>query len=54
MSLLPLLAGCATSYLIASLLTKHSIMTEKIARRGVIVPADYTADILDRLCGART
>jgi H+/Cl- antiporter ClcA len=49
MGLLPLLAGCATSYLIASLLTKHSIMTEKIARRGVIVPADYTADILDRL-----
>jgi CIC family chloride channel protein len=49
MSLLPLLAGCATSYLIASLLTKHSIMTEKISRRGVIVPADYSADILDRL-----
>jgi CIC family chloride channel protein len=49
MGLLPLLAGCATAYLIASLLTKHSIMTEKIARRGVIVPADYTADILDRL-----
>jgi CBS domain-containing protein len=49
MGLLPLLAGCATAYLIASLLSKHSIMTEKIARRGVIVPADYSADILDRL-----
>ena len=49
MGLLPLLAGCASSYLIAALLTKTSIMTEKIARRGVIVPAEYAADILDRL-----
>jgi H+/Cl- antiporter ClcA len=49
MGLLPLLAGCASSYLIAALLTKHSIMTEKIARRGVVVPAEYAADILDRL-----
>jgi H+/Cl- antiporter ClcA len=49
MSLLPLLAGCASSYLIAALLAKHSIMTEKIARRGVLVPVEYSADILDRL-----
>jgi CBS domain-containing protein len=49
MSLLPLLAGCASSYLIAALLSKTSIMTEKIARRGVLVPADYSADVLDRL-----
>jgi CBS domain-containing protein len=49
LGLLPLLAGCASSYLIAALLTKNSIMTEKIARRGVVVPAEYAADILDRL-----
>lgn len=49
MGLLPLLAGCSSSYLIAALLSKNSIMTEKIARRGVIVPAEYSADILDRL-----
>jgi len=49
MGLLPLLAGCASSYLIAALLTKNSIMTEKIARRGVLVPTEYAADILDKL-----
>jgi len=49
MGLLPLLAGCASSYLIAALLTKNSIMTEKISRRGVLVPTEYAADILDRL-----
>ncbi len=47
--LLPLLAGCASAYLISALLTKNSIMTEKIARRGVLVPSEYTADIMDRL-----
>jgi H+/Cl- antiporter ClcA/CBS domain-containing protein len=49
MGLLPLLAGCSASYLINALLAKHSIMTEKIARRGVLVPVEYSADILDRL-----
>jgi H+/Cl- antiporter ClcA/CBS domain-containing protein len=49
MGLLPLLAGCSASYLINALLAKHSIMTEKIARRGVLVPTEYSADILDRL-----
>jgi hypothetical protein len=50
MGLLPLLAGCASAYLISALLTKNSIMTEKIARRGVLVPAEYAADIMDRVC----
>ena len=48
LSLLPLLGGCAASFLISSLLMRHTIMTEKIARRGVRVPADYEADFLDR------
>ncbi len=46
--LLPLLGGCAASYLISSFLMKHTIMTEKIARRGLHVPSDYSADYLAR------
>jgi CIC family chloride channel protein len=47
MGLLPLLAGCTVSYLISSFLMKNTIMTEKIERRGVSVPAEYSADFLD-------
>ena len=46
LGLLPLLGGCAASYLVSMLVMKHSIMTEKIARRGVATPNDYTADPL--------
>ncbi len=42
--LLPLLGGCSAAYLISCLLMKHSIMTEKIARRGVRIPGGYVAD----------
>lgn len=49
MGLLPLLAGCATSYLVSCLLMRHTIMTEKIARRGVRAPAEYIADTLDQI-----
>jgi chloride channel protein, CIC family len=44
--LLPLLAGCAAAYLVSSLLMRNTIMTEKIARRGVIVPTDYLAETI--------
>jgi H+/Cl- antiporter ClcA len=47
--LLPLLAGCAASYLVASLTAKHSIMTEKIARRGIRAPAEYVSDPLEQV-----
>src|SRR4029077_20067505 len=47
--LLPLLAGCTTSYLVSCLLMRHTIMTEKIARRGVRTPAEYVADALDQI-----
>jgi H+/Cl- antiporter ClcA/predicted transcriptional regulator len=47
--LLPLLGGCASAYLVASLLMRNSIMTEKIARRGVRAPAEYMADTLDQV-----
>ncbi|MES2407470.1 MAG: chloride channel protein [Pseudomonadota bacterium] len=42
--LLPLLIGCSAAYLVSSMLMKQTIMTEKIARRGVNVPVDYSAD----------
>jgi H+/Cl- antiporter ClcA len=45
--LLPLLAGGAAAYLVSALLMRNTIMTEKIARRGVRVPEEYQADYLD-------
>lgn len=46
LGLLPLLGGCTAAYLVSSLLMKNTIMTEKIARRGVRVPSEYSADYL--------
>jgi CBS domain-containing protein len=46
--LLPLLGGCAASYLASSLLMRNSLMTEKIARRGIRAPAEYVADVLEQ------
>jgi H+/Cl- antiporter ClcA len=46
-ALLPLLAGGITAHFLSSLLMRNSIMTEKIARRGIRVSSDYTADLLD-------
>jgi len=47
--LLPLLAGCTASYLIALLLNRHSIMTEKLARRGASLRTDYAVDYLGQV-----
>jgi chloride channel protein, CIC family len=44
LGLLPLLAGCAAAYLVSSLLMPNTIMTEKLARRGVWVPSEYAAE----------
>jgi H+/Cl- antiporter ClcA len=49
LGLLPLLGGCTASYLLSAMLMRHSIMTEKIARRGVRVVSDYVADFLDQV-----
>jgi H+/Cl- antiporter ClcA len=49
LGLLPLLAGCTVSFVISSYLMKNTIMTEKIARRGVRVPHDYAPDFLDSI-----
>lgn len=47
--LLPLLCGCATAFLVSGLLMRNTIMTEKIVRRGVRVPSEYSADHLDSI-----
>ena len=49
MSLLPLLAGCSAAYLVSLLRMKHTIMTERLARRGTPVRTEYAADYLDQL-----
>ncbi|HET7299135.1 MAG TPA: chloride channel protein [Oleiagrimonas sp.] len=48
-TMLPLLAGCVAAYLISALVMRNTIMTEKIARRGVRVPDEYTADYLQQV-----
>ncbi len=49
MGLLPLLAGCSAAYLVSLLRMKHTIMTERLARRGTPVRTEYAADYLDQL-----
>jgi chloride channel protein, CIC family len=49
LGLLPLLGGCTAAYLVSCVLMRHTIMTEKIARRGVRVPSEYAADYLDQV-----
>src|SRR5690606_5830981 len=47
--LLPLLAGCSAAYLVMLLLMRHSIMTEKLARRGAAVRTEYALDFLSQI-----
>src|SRR4030081_1287844 len=49
MGLLPLLGGCTASFLLSCLLMRNTIMTEKMVRRGVRVPGEYTADFLEQV-----
>lgn len=49
MGLLPLLAGCAGAYLVSCLFMRESIMTEKIARRGLRIVGEYAADFLEQV-----
>jgi CIC family chloride channel protein len=44
--LLPLLGGCAAAYMVSMLNMRYSIMTEKIARRGLPVARGYEVDYL--------
>jgi H+/Cl- antiporter ClcA/CBS domain-containing protein len=45
--LLPLLGGCAAAYFVSSVLMRETIMTAKVAKRGIRVPSEYGADFLD-------
>ncbi len=49
LSLLPLVAGCAASLLVARAIMRTSIMTEKLARRGTHVDIDYAMDYLAQI-----
>jgi chloride channel protein, CIC family len=42
----PLLLGCAIAVLVSRLAMHESMMTEKLARKGVKVPTDYEPDVL--------
>jgi CIC family chloride channel protein len=52
-ALLPLLGACTAAYIISFLLMENTIMTEKIARRGVVTPDSYEPDILGKLTVAQ-
>jgi H+/Cl- antiporter ClcA len=48
-ALLPLLGACTASYLISFFLMENTIMTEKIARRGIQTPDSYEPNVLNKL-----
>ncbi len=47
--MVPLLAACAVAYLISVLILDRSILTEKIARRGLHLSREYQVDALEVL-----
>ncbi len=48
-ALLPLLATCTSAYFVSYFLMDNTIMTEKIARRGVYTPDSYSPDLLESI-----
>jgi CIC family chloride channel protein len=48
-ALLPLLGACTAAYLVSFFLMENTIMTEKIARRGVATPVSFEPDVLGKL-----
>lgn len=49
MGLLPLLGGCSAAYLVSLLLSRESLMTEKLIRRGIRLRNAYTVDHLSNV-----
>jgi H+/Cl- antiporter ClcA len=49
LGLLPLLGGCSAAYLVSLLLSRTSLMTEKLDRRGLHVRTEYAVDHLANL-----
>lgn len=52
-ALLPLLGACTAAYLVSFFLMENTIMTEKIARRGISTPDAYEPDVLGKLTVAQ-
>src|SRR6185503_773068 len=52
-ALLPLLGACTASYLVSFFLMENTIMTEKIARRGVFTPDSFESDLLQSVTVAQ-
>ena len=52
-ALLPLLGACTASYLVSFFFMENTIMTEKIARRGIYTPDSYEPDVLRRMTVAQ-
>lgn len=52
-ALLPLLGACTASYIISFFMMENTIMTEKIARRGVFTPDSFEPDLLQKLTVAQ-
>ncbi|MBS1761476.1 MAG: chloride channel protein [Bacteroidetes bacterium] len=48
-ALLPLLAACAGAYIVSFFLMENTIMTEKIARRGIKTPDSFEPDPLENI-----
>lgn len=48
-ALLPLLASCIAAYFVSFMLMENTIMTEKIARRGIRTPHSYEPDVLEQM-----
>ncbi|HLW31278.1 MAG TPA: chloride channel protein, partial [Aequorivita sp.] len=48
-ALLPLLAACTAAYFISYFIMENTIMTEKMARRGVSTPLSYEPDVLEKI-----
>ncbi|HJP58059.1 MAG TPA: chloride channel protein [Gemmatimonadales bacterium] len=47
--LLPLLGGCTAAYLVSLFKMRHTIMTERLARRGAPVQTEYAVDYLHQI-----
>ena len=48
-ALLPLLAACTSAYFVSFFIMENTIMTEKIARRGIKTPDSYEPDALEKI-----
>jgi CIC family chloride channel protein len=52
-ALLALLGACTASYIISFFMMENTIMTEKIARRGVFTPDSFEPDLLQKITVAQ-